>query len=165
MFEEITDFVLDIIKANAPISALLGTVNPLPEDDPEYDPLWSPDDPRIYQWEPPDEIEFSEEKKAAIFYRHNQNPNPVLSSYPAQKGNIYFYFQCVSYDKTIALDLAEKISNLIAPTENLGFSTTNWRIGYVMMNGNSDGRNEGTVKFPLYTRNLSLLFEGVFARG
>ena len=119
-------------------------------------------DPRIYSWNPPFVIKFSPSYPAAIFYKDNQNPRPTEYSYPSQKGNIYYYLSIESPDKNLTKQIGEYLVSLF---ENKPFSTTNWKIGNVIMNGTSEGIIGGTSSTPVYKQNISFLFKEIFKRG
>lgn len=120
-------------------------------------------DPRIYSWNPMFNIIYATERPVAIFHRYNQSPdpNPNKSSYPTQKGNIYFYFQVKSPDKTLATRCAERIENLFCGQP---LSSDNYRIGIIKSNGNNDGATEGTSTRPIYVRNCNLLLKEIFKK-
>jgi hypothetical protein len=143
---ELNKYFIDAMKADSGLNALTGG------DSTDY---------RIYQFNPPFTITFSSIKRAAIFYRDNQNPRPTLHSYPSQRGNIYLYFSVESPNKTLTQQVAEYIINKF---ENKGFYTTNWRVLNVIMNGSSDGEFAGTPTTPVYKRNISFLLLNVFDR-
>lgn len=143
---EISKYFLDEMKADASLNILTGA-----------DAI----DTRIYSFNPPFNIVFSSTYKAAIFYKDNQNPRPTEHSYPSQRGNIYYYFSVESPNKNLTKQIAEY---LISKFENKGFSTTNWRIGIVVMNGSSEGAIEGTGTTPVYKQNISFLLKEVFKR-
>jgi hypothetical protein len=144
---EISDYILDELKDDATLITLLGADS---------------NDSRIYSWNPPFNIIFSPIRKAAIFYRYNQNPRPTEYSYPSQKGNIYFYFSVESPDKTLTKQIGEEIVSLF---ESKPFSTNNWKIGNVIMNGSSEGVIGGTGSIPIHKQNVSLLLKDIFKRG
>lgn len=143
---EISKYFIDEMKADVSLSALTGA---------------DVSDSRIYSVNPPFTITFSTIKRAAIFYKDNQNPRPTEYSYPSQRGNIYYYFSIESPNKNLSKQIVE---HLIDKFENKGFSTTNWRIGIVVMNGTSEGSLEGTGTTPIYKQNLSFLLKEVFKR-
>ncbi|MDY0313753.1 MAG: hypothetical protein RBR32_01620 [Bacteroidales bacterium] len=147
---EIDKYIIDEIKADATIAGYTG---------------YSVNDPRVYQWEPPIPVSFGSTLPAAIFYRNNQVPTPYQSSFYSQRGNIYYYFQIVALNKTLANQIAERLLKLFKADEhNSGFSTTNWRVLTVKNNGVMDGVNQGSPTKPLYVRNVSLLLKEVFSR-
>lgn len=144
---EIDKYFLDTMRNDSGLSVLIGA---------------DVSDDRMYSWDYPSVIEFNDSYKAAIFYKDNQNPRPEMHSYPSQRGNIYYYFSVVSRDKSLTKEVAEYIINMF---ENCGvFNTENWRIGNIIMNGNSEGSNEGTPTNPLHKRNISFLLKEVFKR-
>jgi hypothetical protein len=143
---EISKYFLDELKDDGNLSNLLGS---------------DANDSRIYSWNPPFDIVFSNSKKAIILYRYNQNPRPTEYSYPSQRGNIYFYFSIESPDKYLTKQIGEYVISMF---ENSGFSTTNWKIGNVVMNGSSEGTIGGTGSIPIYKHNISLLLKEVFKR-
>ena len=143
---EISKYFIDQMKADASLSTLIGS---------------DASDSRIYSFNPSFKVIFSSEKKAAIFYKENQNPRPTMFSYPSQRGNLYYYFSVESPNKNLTKQIGEY---LIAKFENKGFSTTNWRIGITIMNGNSEGAVGGTDVTPVYKQNISFLLKEVFKR-
>jgi hypothetical protein len=144
---EISKYFLNQMKNDGSLSTLLGS---------------DANDSRIYSWNPPFTIKFSSTYKAAIFYKDNQNPRPTEHSYPSQKGNIYYYISIESPNKNTAKQIGEYLVTLF---ENKPFSTDNWKIGNVIMNGTSEGVIEGTGNTPVYKQNLSFLLKEVFKRG
>lgn len=143
---EISKYFVDEMKADVSLSALTGA---------------DASDTRIYSFNPPFPITFSSIYKVAIFYKDNQNPRPTEYSYPSQRGNIYYYLSIESPNKNLAKQVGEY---LISKFENKGFSTTNWRIGIVVMNGTSEGVIDGTGTTPIYKQNLSFLLKEIFKR-
>ena len=145
---EICEEVIKTMKEDSAIQAYTGyTVN----------------DPRIYSWNPMFNIIFATERPVAIFHRYSQapDPNPERSSFPTQKGNIYFYFQVKSPDKTLAMRCAERIKNLF---RNQPLNSDNYKIGIIRSNGNNDGTTEGTPTRPIYVRNINLLLKEIFKK-
>lgn len=143
---EISKYFVDTMKADTSLTALTGA------DITDY---------RIYSFDSAFTITFSNTKKAAIFYKDNQNPRPTEHSYPSQKGNIYYYLSIESPNKNLAKQIGEYLVSLF---ENKGFSTTNWRIGNVVMNGTSEGVVDGTGTTPVHKQNLSFLLKEIFKR-
>lgn len=143
---EISKYIIDLMKNDASLSALTGG---------------NANDPRIYSWNPPFVITFSSTYPAAIFYKDNQNPRPTEFSYPSQKGNIYYYLAVESPNKTLAKQIQEYLVSLL---ENRSFSTTNWRIGNILMNGTSEGVVGGTGTTPVHKQNISFLLFPIFKR-
>lgn len=146
---EISDYLIGVIETDVTLKGYLGG---------------TADDSRVYPWDTPYQIIYSDSLKAALFWRNNQNPVPVNFSYPAQIGNFYYYFQVVSSDKSLANQIEERLIALLAPVTNSGFKTTHYRVGFVLNNGVGEGSNEGTTKAPLYSRVISLMLKEVFTR-
>lgn len=143
---EISKYMMDTLKNDATITGYTGkTVS----------------DTRIYTWNPPIDIVFSSTYPAAIFYRERQDMRPSRFTYPAQKGDIYYYFQVVSTNKTLTKQIAERMITLF---DELSITTTNWRVGIVKLNSSADGNIEGTATKPLYTQNISFYLKEVLRR-
>lgn len=143
---EISKYFVDTMKADVSLNILLGS---------------DASDSRIYSFDPPFTVTFSPTKKAAIFYKNNQNPRPTEHSYPSQKGNIYYYFSIESPNKNLAKQIGEYLIDLFGDKQ---FSTTNWRIGMTVMNGTSEGVVDGTGTTPVHKQNLSFLLKEIFKR-
>lgn len=143
---EIDKYMMDAIKADATISGYTGK---------------TASDSRVYSWKPSKDVVFSTTYPAAIFYKDNQNPQPSEYSYPYQVGNVYYYFQIVSNNKTLTKQIAERLNTLFKDTS---ITTTNFRVLTVKPNGNAEGADEGTPTNPLYVRNVSFLLKEVFER-
>lgn len=144
---EISTYFITQMKADVTLSALTGGDS---------------SDSRIYSWNPPFAIKFSPTYPAAIFYRDTQNPRPPNYSYPSQKGNLYYYFAIESPNKTLAKQISEYIITLF---ENKSITTTNWKVGIVVMNGSSEGVIGGTGATPIHKQSLSFQLKEVFKRG
>jgi hypothetical protein len=143
---EIDKYVVDKIKNDATISGYTGK---------------DANDSRVYTYRPSVDVIFSPKYPAAIFYRDNQNPQPKEYSYPSQVGDIYYYFQVVSDNKTLTKQIGERLVSIF---KDISITTTNWRVLIVKSNGNSEGVPEGTPTKPLYVRNVSFLLREVFER-
>lgn len=141
---ELDKYFVDALKADATITSYTGKVAT---------------DSRIFTWNPSFDVEFSTSKPAAIFYSDNENMRGSVASYPTQKGNINYFFQIVSIDKTKAKQIAERIIILF---EEKGFTTTHWKVGIVKKITNKDGVNEGTPTKPLHSRIVSFILKEVF---
>lgn len=141
---EICDKVLDTIKSDGAISSYTG---------------YSVNDSRIYSWNPMFNITFSPTQKAAILFRYAQSPDPMEKSYPTQRGDVYFYFQIKSPDRTLAARIGERIENMF---RDKPLQSDNYKALVVFPNGNNDGDAEGTVTRPVYVRNVNLIFKQIF---
>ena len=141
---EICEGLLDTIRSDTAIQTYTG---------------YSVSDTRIYSWNPMFNVIFSPTQKVAIFFRYNQNPLPVNFSYLTQRGDIYFYFQIKSPDKTLGIRCTERIENLF---RDKPLTTDNYNVKIIECLGSSEGNVEGTVTRPVYVRNMSLKLKHVF---
>jgi hypothetical protein len=104
---EISEYLINILKYDSEITSLTGA---------------NSSDYRIYSWKPSFDVIFSSTKKSAIFYSSFQDKRPYLWSYPNQIGNITYFFQSSSPNKTFAIQVIERINDLF---DNYNFSTQN----------------------------------------
>lgn len=119
-------------------------------------------DDRVYSWNPPQDIVYSDSKRSAIFYRLFVNQKPTIRSYPQQFSNMFFYLRVVSKSELDTELISEQIIKLL--DEQYGFLTDNWSIKKIVLANYNDGKNEGTPSFPLYVKNLSFSFNNIFQR-
>lgn len=146
---EITKYILDQLRADSILMDHLGGTET---------------DSRIYSWEPPFDIIYDSNKEAALFYKDEQFSKDKHFSFPSQKGNINYYFQCVSPNKTLSQLVIERIEEILCDEYYSGFETTNWKVLLVKNNGTSDGEIVGNTGKILYVRNIIINLKEVFRR-
>ena len=143
---EISEYLLNILKYDATITSLTGAIS---------------SDYRIYSWKPAFDIIFSSTKEAAIFYSSFQDKRKHDWSYPSQIGDITYFFQSSSLNKTTAQQVIERINDLF---DNYSFSTTNYNILSMMCNGKKEGPLEGTATRRIYGETISFLLRDICSR-
>ena len=145
---EIDKYFIDKFKADATLISLMGI---------------NANDPRIYMFNPPFDVTYSSTQLAALFYRNSSDRRPEQYSYPSQRSNLTYYFECVSPNLTRAKQVIERIIRLL---ENQSVLTTNWRVGVLINAGEGEGVEPGgTPTNPLYKRMVAFFCKEVFYRG
>jgi len=146
--QEIIEYILDKMRDDSVLPTMLGS---------------SEADDRIYGWNPPFDILYSDSEKAAIFYKESQDPRGNEFSFPSQKGNIKFILQVVSPDKTLVIEIYDYLDTLFCDPYSNSFETDNWRVLVTKNDGYSSGEigNPGKI---LHVGNFFLSLEEIFKR-
>ena len=145
---EIDAAVIERILSDEEIKILLGSSN---------------DDERIYSWNPPQNIVYSNNKTSALFYRNSINKRGMWS-YPSQFHNILYFFRVVSLNETKAQRIIEKLIDLFDANNNNSLETDHFSVKKIDFSNKTDSPNEGTTSFPLYVKNISFNFTNIFRR-
>lgn len=143
---EIDEAVIERILGDADIRLLLGSDN---------------DDERVYSWNPPQNIVYSNNKTSALFYRNSINKRGMWS-YPTQFHNILYFFRVVSLNETNAQKIIEKLLALFDANNNNSMETEHYSVKKIDFSNKTDSPNEGTPSFPLYVKNISFNFTHIF---
>jgi hypothetical protein len=152
--DEVFQYIINLIRSNPDILSLLGGII--------SDPPVDADDDRIYGYPGTTDIVYDSTRQAAIIYKDSLSPMPNKFSYPSQRPDSTIYFQVVGVNKTVVKQVEEELHtllNLIPP-----FTTTNWKIGTIMIQGSDDSSDEGTATYPLIIRNVRMRLKEVFKR-
>ena len=121
------------------------------------------DDDRVYSWNPPQDIVYSDNKNSAVFYRLFVNQRPGRRSYPQQFANMFLYLRIVSRSELSCELISEKIISILDEKYNFMLDE-NWSVKKINMTNYNDGSIEGTPTFPLYVKNISFSLAHVFQR-